>query len=294
MTFQQLTYLLEVCRVGSITRAAENLYVTQSSMSSAIGALESELGFPLFSRNRNGVAITEQGERVVAEAAKILESYRNMTSSDTRGQNLYRISATSYAPFDRAFSRLIQEQGHKGIFSQQVFSSMEAARRLANYTLDVAVLLAHSNTISAVENVFREREMQVEKLGHVPLMIHIGPGHRLYDAPEVLPENMDQDTLADYPHTPMLNNSFLRSIFTFDRRRVVLVSSGTVRYQLIAQGSAYSVGAPLPEEIVEHYSLRSIPIPGVDYTVLIATNPGRTLDGVIKRYIELVRETMVE
>ena len=46
MTIQQLEYLLEVNRAGSITAAAKNLFVTQSSVSCAVGALEAELGIP--------------------------------------------------------------------------------------------------------------------------------------------------------------------------------------------------------------------------------------------------------
>lgn len=289
MTFQQLTYLLEVHRVGSITRAAENLYITQSSMSAAINSLESELGFPVFDRGRNGVTPTVRGERVLAEAEQILDSYRNMTQAEGIGRKRYRISATGYSPFARAFCRLVQEHGDKGIFSQTTNSAADASRQLANQTLDVSVRLAHSNVISAVENIFRERDLYVEKLGRVPVQIHIGPGHRLYDAEEILPKHLEKETLVDYPSTPMLNNSFLRSIFTFDRRRVVLAASDIVRFQLIEQGTGYSVGAPLPEEVVRHYGIRSVPVADVDYTVLVATNPAREQDAVISRYLALIR-----
>lgn len=294
MTFQQLTYLLEVRRTGSITRAAESLYVTQSTMSAAINALEKELGFLVFKRGRDGVTPTPQGERVLVEAAQILDSYRNMTQAEQIGRKHYRIGATSYPPFDRAFCRLIREQGNEGVFSQQPFSSMEASRRLANKTLDVAVLLAHSKNINVAENIFRERDIFVERLGCVPVLIHIGPGHRLYDATEILPKHLEKETLVDYPHMPMLNNSFLRSVFTFDRRLVVLASSHAIRYQLIAQGSAYGVGAPLPEDVVRRYGLRSIPVAGVEYTALLATNPKRERDAVIERYIALIREELSE
>lgn len=294
MTFQQLTYLLEVQRTGTITHAAENLYVTQSTMSAAINALEKELGFPVFKRGRDGVTPTPQGERVLVEAAQILDSYRNMTQAEQNGRKRYRISATSYAPFDRAFCRLIREQGANGIFSQQPVSAMEASRQLEDKTLDVAVLLTHSKNINVPENIFRERDISVEKLGRVPVQIHIGPGHRLYDAAEILPKHLDKEILVDYPHTPMLENTFLRSIFTFDRRLVILASSHAIRYQLIAQGSAYGVGAPLPEDVVRRYGLRSIPVAGVDYTVLLATNPTREQDAVIGRYIALIREELSE
>lgn len=294
MTFQQLSYLLEVNRVGSITQAAENLYVTQSSMSAAINALEKELGFRIFTRRRDGVAPTVRGERVLVEAAQILDSYRNMKQAEEIGCKHYHIGATAYEPFERAFSKLVQEHGEEGIFCLQAFSAKEAAKQLENKTLDVAVLLVHTPTIGAVENIFWEQNMHVERLGRVPVMIHLGPGHRLYDAPEVKPADLSKDVLADFPKGPMLNNNFLRNIFTFDRRRVVLTASLTARYRLLEQGSAYAVGAPFPENVMEHYRLRSIPVSGVDYTALLATNPNREPDHVLKRYIALVREEIAK
>lgn len=292
MTFQQLNYLLEVERVGSITQAAENLYVTQSSMSAAINALEKELGFAVFNRGRNGVTPTVRGERVLAEAAQILNSYHNMTHADRIGSRRYHIGATSYEPFEKAFCTLVKEHGQEGIFCLEASGGMKAAKQLANQTLDVAILLAHTTKSGAVANLFRERDMQVESLGRVPVMIHIGPGHPLYDAPEVTPKDMERDVLVDWPHTPMLNNSYLRSVFTFDRRRVLLTTSLSARYRLLEQGSAYAVGAPLPEYVMEHYRLRSIPVSDVDYTVLLATNPAREPDHVIERYIQLIREVI--
>lgn len=46
MTTQQIQYILEVCRTGSMSKAAEHLYVAQPNLSNSIRALERELGFP--------------------------------------------------------------------------------------------------------------------------------------------------------------------------------------------------------------------------------------------------------
>ena len=74
----------------------------------------------------------------------------------------------------------------------------------------------------------------------------------------------------------------------------MLTASLTARYRLLEQGSAYAVGAPFPENVMEHYRLRSIPVSGVDYTALLATNPNREPDHVLKRYIALVREEIAK
>ena len=52
MTFQQLTYVVEVAKNGSINKAAKNLFLSQTALSSAIKALEKELGISIFERSR--------------------------------------------------------------------------------------------------------------------------------------------------------------------------------------------------------------------------------------------------
>ena len=80
MTFPQLQYLLEIHRAGSITQAAKNLFVSQSSVSVALNAIETELGFPVFIRNRKGLVPTPQGVEAIAHAKRIVESYQLMTT----------------------------------------------------------------------------------------------------------------------------------------------------------------------------------------------------------------------
>ena len=49
MTLQQLTYLVTVADCGNITEAAEKLFVSQPSLSTAISNLEKEMGIKLYS-----------------------------------------------------------------------------------------------------------------------------------------------------------------------------------------------------------------------------------------------------
>ena len=53
MTLQQLRYLIAIAEYGSINAAAQNLYASQSNLSTAIKELEQELGISIFTR-KNG------------------------------------------------------------------------------------------------------------------------------------------------------------------------------------------------------------------------------------------------
>lgn len=89
MTLAKYQALLSVVEQGSFTRAAEELECTQSAVSHSIDSLERELGFALIRRNRAGVRLTGEGERLMPAVRNLLNSAEqlNQTVSDIRGLN---------------------------------------------------------------------------------------------------------------------------------------------------------------------------------------------------------------
>jgi DNA-binding transcriptional LysR family regulator len=59
---------------GSLTRAAETMNLTQSGVSHAIASLEEEFGFQLLTRDRTGIVLTSNGERVLARIRETLQA----------------------------------------------------------------------------------------------------------------------------------------------------------------------------------------------------------------------------
>lgn len=86
---------LSVVESGSLTRAAEKCGVTQSAVSHALHALESEAGLPLLIRNRNGVRLTPEGEKLMPAIRRIVEALESFHSEVAafRGQGSIRIGA---------------------------------------------------------------------------------------------------------------------------------------------------------------------------------------------------------
>ena len=78
------------CRIRSINAAAQNLYASQSNLSTAIKELEQELGISIFTRSNRGVTLTNDGTscwyaRQVIEQANMLESrYANKEKPQAR------------------------------------------------------------------------------------------------------------------------------------------------------------------------------------------------------------------
>ncbi|UJP09329.1 LysR substrate-binding domain-containing protein [Microbacterium sp. KUDC0406] len=72
MRLEELRSFEAVARLGHFTRAADELFLTQPSLSRQIQALESDLGTILFQRDRTGVAITTAGEALLPIARRML------------------------------------------------------------------------------------------------------------------------------------------------------------------------------------------------------------------------------
>ncbi|MCE5322753.1 LysR family transcriptional regulator [bacterium] len=72
MELFQLRSFLKVAQEGSITRAAEGLFITQPAVTAHIQSLEKELGASLFDRTGRGVQLTEAGHALVDYAKKSL------------------------------------------------------------------------------------------------------------------------------------------------------------------------------------------------------------------------------
>lgn len=89
MTLTQLEYFCSVCRYHSITRAAEELFVSQPTISIAIRDLEQEFHLRLFNHGKNRISLTEDGEAFYKKAEHIVQQSQDMlTEFAALGQNV--------------------------------------------------------------------------------------------------------------------------------------------------------------------------------------------------------------
>ena len=78
MTLQQLHYVLVIAEAGSLNRAAEQLYLSQPSLTSAVRELEKELGIVLFNRSGRGVTPTQDGAEFLLYARQLYHQYESL------------------------------------------------------------------------------------------------------------------------------------------------------------------------------------------------------------------------
>ncbi|MFC0599040.1 LysR family transcriptional regulator [Streptomyces palmae] len=111
-----LRSFVAVAEEGSLTRAAERLYVSQPALTKQIRQLEGRLGVPLFTRSRAGMALTEPG-RTLAQRAPALLAEWDRTLRETRGAadraaRVLRVGFLASAA-NEATSRIVAEFGRR-------------------------------------------------------------------------------------------------------------------------------------------------------------------------------------
>jgi DNA-binding transcriptional LysR family regulator len=86
MFIRQLEYLVTLAREKHFARAADACHVSQPALSTAIRALETELGLTIVNRGRRFVGFTDDGERVLGWARQTLASLQNMRHDASAAQ----------------------------------------------------------------------------------------------------------------------------------------------------------------------------------------------------------------
>jgi DNA-binding transcriptional LysR family regulator len=112
----RLRAALAVRDEASVTRAADRLGLTQPAVSRLIAALEADLGFPVFVRERRRLAVSEQGRKLLAEAEAAIGALRRVSALGhelRRGQHglvrLAAVSALAHGVLPRALAAFARE-----------------------------------------------------------------------------------------------------------------------------------------------------------------------------------------
>lgn len=198
MTLQDILYVVQIAQMGNFSKAAESLYVTESTISQKIKKLENELHMPLFVRSTRKVELTPEGVVFVQKAAPILSAYDALVDSmrqiSRESQKTLSVGMTTklYAArlpnFFRAFCLSHPELDVK----LQATSYMELRSLLLKSELDYAVLKMHTVMRQYFDpHTFKHVLLRVETL-YVLLANHL------------IPAGKKELRLCDVAHLPVI------------------------------------------------------------------------------------------
>jgi LysR family hydrogen peroxide-inducible transcriptional activator len=191
MTLSELRYIVAVARERHFGHAAESCFVSQPTLSVAVKKLEEELGVGLFERGQGEVSLTPAGERIVAQAQRVLEEagvIREL-ASQTKDQLAapLRVGAIyTVGPYLFPYLVPILTQRAKGmpLIIRENFSSV-LSDLLKRGDLDVII----------VSYPFDEPGIQTRPLYDEGLSVLLPRRHPLADQPTIRPEQLQNESV---------------------------------------------------------------------------------------------------
>ena len=294
MTFQQLQNVLEIYRCGSISQAAKNMFVSQSSLSVSLSALESTLGFPIFTRNAQGIFPTAEGMQVIEHASRICESYKSLQNIQRNTVQNIKIDFMDYDPLNRAYYQLLEEnRGRQDIvFTQSLKTAETLIQKVASFEVDVGIAACPERNLRTIEVTMEEKGLHWEILGRYPVCIILGPRHPLYRQSAVTLRDLEKDMLIETIHKEVVSNSVLLGLTHLTEDRILICSRDKIIYELVARGLGYMIGRPPSEEMVKKHNLRMIPVGDLKDVLVAVTNPLHPLPPEAARFLTLAKEAL--
>lgn len=297
MTFQQLQYLLEVSRCGSVTKAAKKLYVSYPSISIAISNLEKELGFPLFHRTATGLIPTEAGEMVLQHANRICQSYAQLGKVRKESRHTLRINAGDYPPIANAFVRLWREtKDREDLTLEMTAVGPEALfQKMQDGELELSLIMSMNYGQAPLEKRMTKMNLQYEILKTIPVVICVSKKHRLADREAIYPHELKEE-LAIYSSStkPVAKSDLFSKVIYSNPGKVLTVSSTYARRQLLDAGDAYMVMAQPSKNVPLDENDRYIPLVGVYYNLFAVTNPHFPIPAELPRFMQLLQQELDE
>jgi DNA-binding transcriptional LysR family regulator len=186
---RDLRYFVAVAEEGTVTRAAERLFVSQPAVSKQVRRLERDLGFDLFRRTPDGVRLTDQGARLLPEARRLLADWHSALAA-TRAEG-GTITVGMQTALGRGLGRELSQRlaGTGWRLALRLVPWTDPSAGLADGTSDAA-LLWRPLTLDGVES----RTLHTE-----PRLVALPEGHRLAARTGVRREELDAEPFVALP-----------------------------------------------------------------------------------------------
>ena len=245
MTLLQMSYILEIDRCGSINRAAQNLFVSQSALSSAIAEVEKELGITIFHRSNRGVALTEDGRELLNQITPIVERSRKITRyySERKAENRVSLSIAA---------------------QRYPFCAKAFVEQVAQQQSDLGVIFVSDMTEHFIRRILEGRNLEFHQLARLRPHVFMRRGHPLSGEASVTPEQLHQYPYAAFTQSDT-NLNYAEEVVVgtaADFNQVVYVSDRATIYSVIAHTNCVSTGSGVLPEGFGDDRLVTVPLTG--------------------------------
>lgn len=202
MDLKQISYILTIAKTGNMTRAAEQIHISQSALSQSYRNLEKELGITLFQKIGRGLELTDDGLFFCEKGAELLNSaaeFENMLKQ-RKLQNLHVMNYFTDV-VDNCDETLLQYQSFFPdiCFERSYGSTRDAIDFLRNGMIDFALTL----------RLIDEPDLHSECLIDEPVVILVSKDSRLAALPSINISQLNGEILTIYQNAESLKLLFL-------------------------------------------------------------------------------------
>lgn len=196
MEIRQLRYFLDIARTEHLTQSAQNLFVTQSTLSHGLRQLEQELGVSLFDRLGRGLKLSQAGEAFRAYALRALKEVEagRMALGEIDGLRSGRLAVGAFPTFLDSVAAAVAafNREHPGVAVEvRSLRAAAIAQQLLDGELDLGIASYPAE----------HDDLQAEPLFDERLLLMVGRGHALAGRRSLRLQSLDGMALALLPRS---------------------------------------------------------------------------------------------
>ena len=298
----QLKYAVEVEKTGSISKAAENLYMNQPNLSKSIRELEDDLGIAIFDRTAKGVVPTEKGREFLCYARSILSQIAEMEAlykkSDEK-KTRFDLCAPRASYVSQALTEVILSLGPEADYSidYREAGAMRTIKQVANGVNQLGVIRYQTIYEPNYLNTLAERSLAYEQVCEFACFAILSAEHPLANLQVVSNRDLASCTEVMYGDAsiPALPVNQARELAqAIEAKNTITVYERASQLELISRlKTAYAIVSPVPQEVLDRFQLvqRRVDLPGNQYRDILIYRAGYHLSRLDRLLIEKLRES---
>lgn len=183
MTLVQLNYFIKIAETQSINKAAEQLFISQPSLTSAIQELEKELGITLFCRSGKGVTLTNDGAEFLLYAKQLYGQYETILEKYGENGSLkkkFGVSSQHYSFAVKAFVDMAKEFDMSEYeFAIRETKTAEVIRDVSTMKSEIGVLYLSEFNRKSLEKMLRSSGLVFHHLISCKAYVYLWKKHPL-------------------------------------------------------------------------------------------------------------------
>lgn len=198
MTLQQLRYAIGIAKVGSFNKAAENLFISQPSLTAAIRDLEEEIGIVIFNRTSRGVSLTVEGEEFIAQASQLYHHYETVLERYSDGvhqKKKFAVSTQHYSFAIKSFVEMVKKFNiDEYNFAIRETKTKEVIDDVAGLKSEIGILYLSDFNRKYITYLLKEHELEFHHLIDCKAFAYMWKNHPLASR-----KSVNLKDLSDYP-----------------------------------------------------------------------------------------------